>query len=46
MLLIFITPQYGGGLFNPIQKGGVAFALTALFLVISLVILGLKHFRR
>src|SRR5258708_3605143 len=28
MLLILITPEYGGGLFNPIQKGSVSFVLT------------------
>ena len=39
MVLIFITPEYGGGLFNPIQKGSVAFITSALFVVISLVII-------
>ncbi len=46
MLLILITPEYGGELFNPIQKGSVAFLLTALFFVVSLLIVAIKYFRR
>jgi len=45
LLIIFITPEYGGGLFNPIQKGSVAFALTALFFIISVLIILIKYFR-
>ncbi len=45
MFLILITPEYGGGLFNPIQKGSVAFVLTALFFIISLAVILIKHFR-
>jgi hypothetical protein len=45
MFLILITPEYGGGLFNPIQKGSVAFALTILFFVISLIIILIKFIR-
>ncbi|MDP3646097.1 MAG: hypothetical protein Q8R25_03345 [bacterium] len=46
MLLILITPEYGGGLFNPVQKGSVAFVLTALFFVVSLLLIAVKHFRQ
>ncbi|MDO8576439.1 MAG: hypothetical protein Q7R90_03930 [bacterium] len=45
MFLIFITPEYGGGLVNPIQKGSVSFLLTILFFIISLVIIVSKFVR-
>lgn len=45
MFLIFITPEYGGGLFNPIQKGSVAVGLSALFFLISLIIIAIQYFR-
>ena len=45
MFLVLITPQYGGGLFNPIQKGSVAVATSALFVFISLVIITVKYLR-
>lgn len=44
MLLILITPEYGGGLFNPIEKGSVAFVSSAFFFLISLVIIAWKYF--
>lgn len=45
MFLILITPEYSGGLFNPIQKGSVSFALTTLFFLISLLIILTQYFR-
>lgn len=45
MLLILITPEYGGGLFNPVQKGSVSFVLTALFFIISLLLIAIQYFR-
>src|SRR5438105_61983 len=44
MVLIFITPEYGQGLFDPIVKGTVAFLTSALFVVISLGIIIVKYF--
>lgn len=46
MFLIFITPEYAGGLINPFQKGGVAFMLTITFSLVSILIILIKHFSR
>ena len=45
MLLIFITPEYGGGLVNPIVKGPVAVFLSSLFIILSLLIVAYKYWR-
>ena len=46
MFLILISPEYGGGLFNPIEKGSVAFATSVIFCVVSLLIIGVKLLRK
>ena len=44
MILIFITPEYGEGLFDPIQKGSVALLTSVLFALISIGIIVWKFF--
>lgn len=43
MLAIFFAPEYSNFM-NPIEKGSVALITSALFILISLVIIGLKYF--
>lgn len=44
MLLIFISPEYPTGIYDPIQKGSVAFGMSAAFIVISILIIIMKYF--
>ena len=44
LLLILIAPQYDSDWMFPIDKGTVAFAASAIFFVVSLVIILLKYF--
>ena len=45
VLLILVTPEYGGGLINPVSKGTVAVFLSALFVLISMIIITYKYWR-
>ena len=42
ILLVIISPEYGNALF-PVEKGSVSFAMSLLFLIISLIIIISKH---
>ncbi len=44
MFLILISPQYSTNFMDPIEKGSVAFAMSAIFLVASIGIIVVKYF--
>ena len=44
MILIFISPEYPQGIYDPIQKGSVALVMSVLFVAISIVIITIKYF--
>ena len=44
MLLIFISPEYPTNLYDPIQKGSVAFVMSGAFVVISIITIAIKYF--
>ncbi|MDO8492742.1 MAG: hypothetical protein Q7S34_03830 [bacterium] len=43
MLLIFIAPDYSHDWLYPIDKGSIAFVMSAIFCVVSLVIIAVKY---
>ena len=45
MLLIFLAPEYSTDWMYRIEKGSVALATSAIFAVVSLVIVGVKYFK-
>lgn len=46
MLVIFLAPEYPSNFMSPIEKGTVALLFSALFVIISTVIVGRKYFRK
>src|SRR3989344_5703209 len=44
MLLIFISPEYPTNIYDPIQKGSVAFVMSGAFVVISIITIAIKYF--
>ena len=44
MILIFISPEYPQGIYDPVQKGSVALVMSALFALISIAIIIWKYF--
>ena len=45
IILIVATPEYGGGLFNPIQKGLVSIVMSGLFVFISILVILVAYLR-
>jgi hypothetical protein len=46
MFAIFLAPEYSSNFMSPIEKGTVALTFSALFVIISAIIVGTKYFRR
>ena len=44
IILIILSPEYGNSLL-PVEKGSVSFFMSALFLIISLIIIAYKSFK-
>ena len=44
ILLVILSPEYGNSLL-PVEKGTVSFFMSALFLIISLIIIAYKSFQ-
>lgn len=44
MVAVLLAPEYGGHFMNPIEKGSVALFMSAIFIVVSIIIIGIKYF--
>ena len=43
MIAVFLTPEYGGHFMNPIAKGGIAFLMSSIFIVVSIATIVFKY---